>query len=190
MTCYFCVKPGHQKKDWHARKKWLASQDKGAAAVDSGTNECLCIVSTQGQLPRVHLEVRLRESDAKMERVRSVVDTGNYQLRTVVKRTVDAITESVPVWHSGNRRPIGTARITFCPCTVMIVVQFTDLLDICFSDHDECSTSQEVCPKSVSQCVNTIGSYLCQCKRGFYHNQTRLDCTQPGELTIACGWFI
>ena len=45
VTCYFCEKPGHQKKDCHARKKWLASQDKGAAAVESGTNECLCIVS-------------------------------------------------------------------------------------------------------------------------------------------------
>ena len=100
VTCYFCEKPGHQKKDCHARKKWLASQDKGAAAVESGTNECLCIVSTQGRLPRVHLEVRLRESDAKMERVRSVVDTGST--RTLVSQ---ALVDKLGVAQNSMKKP-------------------------------------------------------------------------------------
>ena len=38
-----------------------------------------------------------------------------------------------------------------------------------FSDYDECGNEVHKC-QSRSSCVNTAGSYQCQCKQGFFRN--------------------
>ncbi|KAG8435188.1 hypothetical protein GDO86_013215 [Hymenochirus boettgeri] len=46
-----------------------------------------------------------------------------------------------------------------------------------FSDKDECSKENGGCQH---ECVNTFGSYVCQCKNGFILHENKLDCKEAG----------
>lgn len=46
----------------------------------------------------------------------------------------------------------------------------------CFSDIDECSMDKQACD-STQNCVNTIGSYLCECRIGFNLDPVTGACT-------------
>ncbi|XP_069741942.1 tolloid-like protein 2 [Narcine bancroftii] len=51
-----------------------------------------------------------------------------------------------------------------------------------FSDKDECSVNNGGCQH---ECVNTVGSYICQCPNGFALHENGLDCKEAG-----CGHII
>lgn len=51
-----------------------------------------------------------------------------------------------------------------------------------FPDNDECSGTIKVCTLPHMTCKNTIGSYKCGCKPGFYMNQTG-HCEGTSNLT-------
>ncbi|GCB82931.1 hypothetical protein scyTo_0023699 [Scyliorhinus torazame] len=44
-----------------------------------------------------------------------------------------------------------------------------------FSDKDECSVDNGRCQQ---QCLNTLGSYVCQCRHGFALHENGLDCKE------------
>ena len=46
-------------------------------------------------------------------------------------------------------------------------------------DIDECSFYQNLCGNN-GECVNTLGSYSCKCKRGFEHKDG--ECTKGKPL--------
>ncbi|XP_072347970.1 tolloid-like protein 2 isoform X2 [Scyliorhinus torazame] len=46
-----------------------------------------------------------------------------------------------------------------------------------FSDKDECSVDNGRCQQ---QCLNTLGSYVCQCRHGFALHENGLDCKEAG----------
>lgn len=65
-----------------------------------------------------------------------------------------------------------------------------------FSDYDECSSKEYECQRHTT-CVNTDGSYKCQCKLGFFRNgpycigkgqcQYKQDFFHSGSYCIAKG---
>ncbi|XP_048472235.1 tolloid-like protein 2 [Rhincodon typus] len=46
-----------------------------------------------------------------------------------------------------------------------------------FSDKDECSVDNGGCQH---ECLNTLGSYICQCRNGFMLHENGLDCKEAG----------
>ncbi|XP_038639207.1 tolloid-like protein 2 [Scyliorhinus canicula] len=46
-----------------------------------------------------------------------------------------------------------------------------------FSDKDECSVDNGHCQQ---ECLNTLGSYVCQCRNGFALHENGLDCKEAG----------
>ncbi|XP_067828865.1 tolloid-like protein 2 isoform X4 [Heptranchias perlo] len=46
-----------------------------------------------------------------------------------------------------------------------------------FSDKDECSVDNGSCQH---ECLNTLGSYVCQCRNGFILHENGLDCKEAG----------
>lgn len=46
------------------------------------------------------------------------------------------------------------------------------VLFVCFPDDDECERN----PCAHGECVNTPGSYICQCPAGFQSTATRTEC--------------
>ncbi|XP_072439043.1 tolloid-like protein 2 [Chiloscyllium punctatum] len=46
-----------------------------------------------------------------------------------------------------------------------------------FSDKDECSVGNGGCQH---ECLNTLGSYICQCRHGFTLHENGLDCKEAG----------
>ncbi|XP_075901094.1 bone morphogenetic protein 1-like [Nelusetta ayraudi] len=53
-----------------------------------------------------------------------------------------------------------------------------------FSDIDECSTENGGCQH---ECVNTFGSYSCQCRSGFMLHDNRRDCKEAGCDQVLTG---
>ncbi|KXJ26281.1 Neurogenic locus notch-like protein 2, partial [Exaiptasia diaphana] len=43
----------------------------------------------------------------------------------------------------------------------------------CQEDINECTTKTHTCDTDYGDCVNTIGSYVCNCKTGLYFNGTK-----------------
>ncbi len=41
-------------------------------------------------------------------------------------------------------------------------------------DIDECNFSMDICPHD---CINTNGSYVCQCREGYDLNDDNMTCT-------------
>ena len=44
------------------------------------------------------------------------------------------------------------------------------------ADLDECSVAVDICPDNTTQCVNTLGSYECLCKKGFLEVNRKCVC--------------
>lgn len=47
------------------------------------------------------------------------------------------------------------------------------------SDKDECSKDNGGCQH---ECVNTVGSYVCQCRHGFVLHENKHDCKEGGSV--------
>lgn len=50
---------------------------------------------------------------------------------------------------------------------------------LCLSDKDECSKENGGCQH---ECVNTFGSYSCQCRSGFVLHENKHDCKEGISL--------
>lgn len=48
-------------------------------------------------------------------------------------------------------------------------------LVVCFVDKDECSKDNGGCQH---ECINTVGSYVCQCRNGFVLHENKHDCKE------------
>ena len=57
--------------------------------------------------------------------------------------------------------------------TPIVEFQFSDNS---ISDINECREGLDTCPSMSSICVNTPGSYRCDCRRGFRFNHTSNSC--------------
>ncbi|XP_074644438.1 uncharacterized protein LOC141901228 [Tubulanus polymorphus] len=51
-------------------------------------------------------------------------------------------------------------------------------------DVDECTTDQHSCTKQRQTCRNTMGSYVCQCTRGFVHSSLTQQCEDINECAL------
>ncbi|TNN89652.1 Dorsal-ventral patterning tolloid-like protein 1 [Liparis tanakae] len=55
-----------------------------------------------------------------------------------------------------------------------------------FSDKDECSKDNGGCQH---ECINTVGSYVCQCRHGFVLHENKHDCKEGHRVKIAFNEF-
>ncbi|XP_028394701.1 protein crumbs homolog 1-like [Dendronephthya gigantea] len=51
----------------------------------------------------------------------------------------------------------------------------------CTEDIDECSEKKDACNETISSCMNTNGSYFCQCKQGYQQGKDRTVCEDVNE---------
>lgn len=54
------------------------------------------------------------------------------------------------------------------------------------TDTNECIGNSSICGKH-SSCINTIGSYYCQCQHGFIHSSKKANFTE-GQCIGKCVW--
>lgn len=47
---------------------------------------------------------------------------------------------------------------------------------IFFADNDECQLKTDNCDKATTTCTNTVGSFTCECKKG-YSKESASKCT-------------
>ncbi|KAG8014676.1 Dorsal-ventral patterning tolloid-like protein 1 [Nibea albiflora] len=50
-----------------------------------------------------------------------------------------------------------------------------------FSDKDECSKDNGGCQH---ECINTVGSYVCQCRHGFVLHENKHDCKEAAQISL------
>lgn len=46
----------------------------------------------------------------------------------------------------------------------------------CFTDNNECQLKTDNCDKATTTCTNTVGSFTCECKKG-YSKESASKCT-------------
>lgn len=64
---------------------------------------------------------------------------------------------------------------------------------LCLLDKDECSKDNGGCQH---ECINTVGSYVCQCRNGFVLHENKHDCKEgkmwlyikAAHLELVWGW--
>ena len=78
---------------------------------------------------------------------------------------------SVPVNQATQEMDYLPAMVTTIWTLVFVHVSLLHILDI-----DECLEGVDVCNQTVSTCVNTMGTYFCNCSSGFTATSL-LECT-------------
>lgn len=57
---------------------------------------------------------------------------------------------------------------------------------VCFIDKDECSKDNGGCQH---ECINTFGSYVCQCRNGFVLHENKHDCKEGKKQNARQAFF-
>ncbi|XP_065194273.1 uncharacterized protein LOC135825594 [Sycon ciliatum] len=83
-----------------------------------------------------------------------------------------------PVSATQSSRPQSCAPNVSCKCSTGF-----QRLDHCCVDMDECVNAQHQCNAATSVCMNTVGSYRCDCIKGYYSTKSDQTCLDIDECT-------